>query len=164
MKEKEILKSQYSASLEMLRQAILSCPDPLWHSPKYTNQFWHIAYHAIFYTHFYLHSSEEAFVPWEKHHDELVSLESGQEEAGEHQPYSKEELLAYLDLCQTQMPGQVEALDLAGESGFYWLPFDMLEIQLYNIRHVMQHTGELCERLGAHGDIEIGWVEMKPAG
>ena len=40
MQEKEIIKSQYYASLEMLRQAILKCPDSLWHSPEYQNQFW----------------------------------------------------------------------------------------------------------------------------
>jgi len=27
-------------------------------------------------------------------------------------------------------------------SGFDWLPFDKLELQFYNIRHIMQHTGE----------------------
>jgi hypothetical protein len=52
-------------------------------------------------------------------------------------------------------------MDLEAESGFYWLPFDKLELQFYNIRHVQQHTGELCERLGAQGEIEVDWVGMK---
>lgn len=50
---------------------------------------------------------------------------------------------------------------LHAESGFYWLPFDKLELQFYNIRHIQQHTGEHCERLGAYGEIEVGWVGMK---
>jgi hypothetical protein len=57
----------------------------------------------------------------------------------------------------------VDSLDLKAESGFYWLPFDKLELQFYNIRHVQQHTGELCERLGARGDLQVDWVGMKPA-
>ena len=61
------------------------------------------------------------------------------------------------------MEEQVDSLDLEAESGFYWLPFDKLELQIYNIRHIQQHTGELCERLGARGDIEVGWVGTKPA-
>jgi hypothetical protein len=55
---------------------------------------------------------------------------------------------------------QVESLDIAAGSGFDWLPFDKMELQLYNIRHIQQHTGELCERLGAQGEIQVDWVGM----
>ena len=164
MRVKEIIKSQYGASLAMLRQAIVECPDSLWQSPEHKNQFWHVAYHVIFYTHFYLHPSEEDFVPWEKHRDAYVSLEGPQKGMEDEGPYSKEDILAYLGLCLEQMPGHVDALDLEAESGFYWLPFDKLELQIYNIRHVQQHTGELCERLGAIGDVEVDWVGMTSMG
>jgi hypothetical protein len=56
----------------------------------------------------------------------------------------------------------VDALDLEGASGFYWLPFDKLELQFYNIRHVQHHTGELYERLGATEDVELDWVGIGP--
>ena len=158
MRAKAIVKSQYRASLAMLRQAIERCPDSLWEDGDYSNPFWHVAYHVIFYTHFYLHPTEDDFVPWEKHRDEIVSL--GDSAEGE-TPYSREEILEYLDLCLKQMEEQVDAMDLEAESGFYWLPFDKLELQFYNIRHVQQHTGELCERLGAQGEIEVDWVGMK---
>ena len=52
-------------------------------------------------------------------------------------------------------------MDLEAQSGFYWLPFGKLELQFYNIRHTQQHTGELCERLGATGDIEVAWIGTK---
>ena len=52
-------------------------------------------------------------------------------------------------------------MDLQTETGFYWLPFNKLEMQLYNIRHIQQHTVEFNERLGVKGEIEIGWVGMK---
>jgi len=35
-----------------------------------------------------------------------------------------------------------------------------LELQLYNIGHVQQQTGELMKRLGARADIRIDWVVM----
>jgi len=164
MRVKAVIKSQYRAALEMLRQAIVRCPDALWQDAGYRNQFWHIAYHVIFYTHFYLHRSEEDFVPWEKHRDAYVSLGAFQEAAEASDPYTREEVLAYLALCLEQMEDQVDGLDLEAESGFYWLPFDKLELQIYNIRHVQQHTGELCERLGAKGEVEVDWVGMKPEG
>jgi hypothetical protein len=107
MELKEIIKSQYGASLEMLRQAILKCPDSLWHDPEYKNQFWHIAFHVIFYTHFYLHLTEDVFVPWEKHKQELVPLGgSTNDDIG----YNKDDVLEYLELCTEQLAGHVDAV------------------------------------------------------
>ena len=160
MKEKAIIKSQYGASLEMLRQAISKCPDSLWHGPEYQNQFWQIAYHTIFYAHLYLHATEADFVPWKLHRRELARFEAAGIATEQESLYSKDEMLDYLALCLEQMPGHVDALDLQAGSGFEWLPFNKLELQFYNIRHIQQHTGELCERLGAVGGIEIAWVGM----
>jgi hypothetical protein len=52
-------------------------------------------------------------------------------------------------------------LDPEAESGFYWLPMNKLELQIYNIRHLQQHTGELMERLGSRAGVEVDWVGMK---
>ncbi len=159
MRTRELLISQYWAALEMLKQAILQCPDTLWTDAAYRNPFWHIVYHVLFYTHFYLGDSEASYIPWRKHRDEIVSLSVNVEEET---PFTQQELLAYLNMCREMVETQIYAFDLEAESGFYWLPFDKLELQLYNIRHIQQHTGELHERLGARGEIEIGWVGMKP--
>ncbi len=51
MDTKDIVKSQYHASFEMLRQAIIKCPDSLWDGREYRNAFWRVAYHALFFTH-----------------------------------------------------------------------------------------------------------------
>ena len=155
MDPKPVIKSQYKASLAMLRQAIEKCPDALWTDASYKNPFWRVAYHTLIYTHFYLGPSEDDFVPWEKHQQDLQLL--GQEIPGM-VIYSRAEVLDYLALVLDQVDLQVEAMDLAAESGFHWLPFNKLELQFYNIRHVQQHTGELSERLGAHGEVEVGWV------
>jgi len=161
MKVKETIKSQYNAALEMLKQAVEACPEPLWSDPQYESPFWHVAYHALFFAHLYLQPHEEDFVPWEKHQKRFASLASdvGEGERGEW--YSKGDILAYLALCRQQVEEQVTALDLEAESGFHWLPFDKLELHFYNIRHIQQHTGELYERLGAAGEPELHWVGMK---
>jgi hypothetical protein len=153
---KSILKSQYRASVQMLRKTVVNCSESLWNDDKYQNRFWQIAFHAVFYTHFYLHATEDDFVPWGKHKDSLVSLgEYSGEEA-----YTKAEILEYLDTLDEKLDDLVDALQLEAESGFNWLPFSKLELQLYNIRHMQLHTGELCERLGRAGEIEIPWVGM----
>jgi hypothetical protein len=86
------------------------------------------------------------------------------EEAKNLTPYTQEEMLEFLNFCQEQAVEKVDTLDLEAGSGFEWLPFNKLELQFYNIRHIMQHTGELSERLGARGEVEVSWVGMKPAG
>lgn len=94
---KEVIKSQYCASLEMLRETISKCPPPLWNSRELRNKFWHISYHVLFYTHLYLQDSESQFVPWSKHRNHYQFLGSlpwpphAKPNIGE--PYSKEEIL-----------------------------------------------------------------------
>jgi len=162
MEIKIILQSQYLATLEMLKTAIQLCPKILWEDPIPKNKYWHIAYHALFYTHLYLQPTEADFEPWEKHQEKIGSLSSGPDSPVKSgKPYSKDELMEYLAFCQEQVKKLIPELDLmSSESGFYWLPFNKLELQFYNIRHIQQHTGELCERLGTEGNIDVEWVGM----
>ena len=154
MDYRQIIRSQYLASLVMLKQAIEKCPDALWNDPADKNKFWHVAYHTLFYTHLYVQPSEQDFRPWAKYrqaHDLSQPAD----------PYSREDVLEYLAFCQQQVVEQVPQWDLDAESGFYWLPFDKAELQIYNIRHLQQHAGELMERLGSRAGLDVDWVDMK---
>jgi hypothetical protein len=160
---KKTIKSQYHASLEMMKQVIDKCPDSLWVSTNTKNQFWCIVFHALFYTHLYLQPMEADFVRWTKYKDGSQFL--GRQPWPPHaepkfdRSYTKAELLEYLELCHAEVDVKVSILDLASASGFDWLPFDKAELQLYNIRHLQQHIGELSERLGSQG-IELDWIGM----
>ena len=160
MNAKRAIKSQYHAALEMLKQAIVKCPESSWNDQAYKNKFWHIAYHALFFTHLYLQPAEKDFNPWHKHIDEYQSLAPlpwpphKEPEIGE--PYTKQEILEYHELCQNQVKEQITRLDLEAESGFHWLPFDKLELQFYNIRHIQHHTGELYDRLESREKVD--WI------
>ena len=151
------IKSQYHASLQMLQQAVAGCPAELWQRPQDKNPYWQVAFHGLFYTHFYLHPTMEDFTPWPKHRDEVTSLGEGQTAT----PYTQAELLEYIDYFRERIDEMVDQLDLSGPSGFHWLPFNKFELQFYNIRHLMQHTGELAERLWAEAGIEVKWVGMR---
>jgi len=153
MNTRDSVKSQYHASLEMLQLAVHKCPDSLWGDLAFKNAYWRVAYHALWATHFYLQPTVESFVPWTKHRDEA---NLGPEPAGE--PYSKEEILEYLQACQEQVEVQVDSQDPGAPSGFSWMHCSRLELQIYNIRHLQQHIGELCEGLGSKGATQIGWV------
>ncbi len=141
-----VIQSQYLAALEMLKQVIVKCPESSWNAPGDKSQFWNKAYHALFFAHLYLQESEKHFQPWEKHHDPDAGL-----------PFTQAEVLEYLAFIQQQVRERVPALNLESESGFDWLPFNKLELQFYNIRHIQQHTGELYERLDRE-NIELNWV------
>jgi hypothetical protein len=76
-------------------------------------------------------------------------------------PYDKATVLEFVSFCQQQVAQRVPQLDLEAASGFYWLPFTGLELQIYTIRHLQQHTGELTERLGTRAGVEVDWVGTK---
>jgi len=147
MNVKQVIQSQYLASLEMLKQVIVKCPETLWDAPGNQDKFWRKSYHALFYAHLYLQNTEKDFVAWEKHHN-----------PEDESPFTKDEALEYLSFVEKQVAERVPAMNLEAESGFYWLPFDKLELQFYNIRHIQQHTGELYERLGSQENIELSWI------
>ena len=146
------IQSQFQAALEMLRRAVVQCPDELWTDSSYRNVFWRLAYHTLFYLHFYLQARAEDFIPWARHRPEYHRMQPGGE------PYSKAEILEYCDLIRDQIDQLVPVSDLDAPSGFDWLPFNRLETHLYNMRHLQQHTGELSERLGAAANLEVDWV------
>src|SRR5512137_815932 len=103
MDSRQVIRSQYLASLEMLKQAIVKCPDAIWNDPHDKTKFWHIAFHALFFTHLYLQNTEQEFTPWVKYRKDYQFLgplpwpPHSMPSIGE--PYTKEDVLAYLDFC-----------------------------------------------------------------
>lgn len=150
-----VLTSQYLAALAMLRQAITQCPAQLWEARDDGAPFWQIAYHALFYTQLYLHESLETFAAWPKHREEYQFSDQPQPAV---QPPDQALVLEYLALCEQQVRERVAAVNLAAASGFAWLPFSKLELQIYTIRHLQQHTGELTERLSSRAARAVDWV------
>jgi len=155
MDVKAVVISQYSAALQMLRQAVEGCPDEMWNPAEDATPFWRVAYHALFYVHLYAQPAVEQFRPWERHW-EGAEKQGRQAPAGK--PYTKDDVLAYLDFCREVVKAQTADLQPEAPSGFFWLPMNKLELQFYSIRHVQQHTGELMERLGSRAGIELHWV------
>ena len=152
---KTSLKSQYHASLAMLREAIDRCPDDEWLSRDHKNAFWQVAYHVLFYTHLYLQSNEAAFRPWAQHH--------GDDDGTTGDPYTKAQVLEYWNFVDHIVDSAVDSLDLENpDSGFSWYQMSKLEHQLVNLRHVQHHGAQLADRLRSAADIGIKWVSSGP--
>jgi hypothetical protein len=108
-----VLKSQYHASLAMLRGAIERCPPEESSSTNHKNKFWPVSSHALFFAHLYLQHDEAAFRLWEQHRGEGDGI------AGE--PYTQAQVLEYWEFCDRMIDDAVGSLDLdATESGFSW--------------------------------------------
>ena len=158
------LKSQYHAGLKSLRLAIEQCPDSLWDNPADgAAAFWRVAYHTLFYTHFYLQKDEHSFTPWTRHRDESQHLSGIPWENNRlpHpcEPYSRNDILEYWRLCDGMINESVEDLDLsATECGFPWYPIPTLEHQLVNIRHIQHHAAALATRLRREAGVKVDWV------
>jgi hypothetical protein len=164
MDVRSALKSQYHASLKTLRLAIEQCPDALWQDPADgLAAFWRVAYHTLFFTHFYLQKDEHSFTPWAQHRTEAQYLGTirweNNREPSPSEPYTREDILEYLGECDDMIDAAVDALDLsAPECGFPWYPMPKLEHQLVNIRHIQHHAAALATRLPREADISVAWV------
>jgi len=151
-----VLKSQYHASLAMLREAIECCPPEEWVSTGHKNACLQLSYHALFYTHLYLQPDEAAFRPWEHHRGEADGIEG--------EPYTQAQVLEYWKFCDRMVDAAVDGLDLdRTETGFSWYRMSKLEHQFVNIRHIQHHTAQLIDRVRSAADVGIRWVSARQA-
>ena len=157
-----VIRSQFYAALGMLEQAVQKCPDSLWDASEDKVKFWHIGYHALFFVHLYLQPTAADFTPWAKHRQNYEQMGPTpwppyeKPEIGE--SYIKADMLEYIEFCRQQVDSCVAQTNMEAESGFDWLPMNKFELQIYSIRHLQQHTGELMERLGTRAGIDVDWM------
>ncbi len=162
----QVVISQYFATLAMLEEAIVKCPDDLWAADddrqsvlpdRLPRALLHAPLRAAHTGR--LHALGEALRLPPAFGQPSYPGGPTPEPAS---PYTRDDILEYLELCRNEISRIVPTLDFDAESGFHWLPFGKLELQFYSIRHVMLHVGELAERLSAANGIEIGWVGRDP--
>jgi hypothetical protein len=161
MEPVKIFQRQYRAALLMVEQAVTACPEDLWTDTGYPNVFWRVCYHALYFTHLYLHESLEKYTRWERHRENYHVLGRlprppfDVPQIGE--PYARKDILDFLALCRQEVDARLPAVDLDAPSGFPWLKFDKAELQVYSIRHLQHHAGQLVERLRSARGIGSEW-------
>lgn len=151
---KSTISSQFGASIDMLENAILACPDDLWNKEK---SFSHLAYHTLFFLDYYLSLEPIGFTqPGNFEHSEF-------EDDPPTGIFEKTEVLEYLQSCRTKMQGLfsdlTENLALSrwiNESRT--MDYSIIEIALYNLRHVQHHVGQLNLMLRQNGIEAPDWV------
>lgn len=158
------LKNQYHQALATLREAIELCPDDLWLDTGPTNAFWQVAYHALFFAHFYLGQDAATFQPWAEHQRDNQNEDGIPGDPDPEstlplipRPYSKEQALRYWAVVDGMVDGAVDAMDLTrNDSGFHYR-MSKLEHQLVNLRHIQHHAAQLADRLRDALDVGVKW-------
>lgn len=165
----DMIGRQYAAAIQMLRSAIEICPDPLWDDRSEGSPFWHLAYHALFFTDFYLSHDDKTFKAMDFHLQNSGLLPGDYKEfAGivdtPDNAYSKKQLLEYADhslkKCKETFDGLTDERALE-RCGFWWYPLNVGEFLLNNLRHIQHHTGQLMLLLRRRSDIGIDWMGTK---
>lgn len=162
---KTILWHQFGAAIETLENALTACPDELWQArlwdereiqPEFAD-FWYVAYHTIFWLDYYCSDSADTFkVPAPFTQSELEFDASLPDRA-----YTKRELLNYLDYARAKCRAKIESIADEDEPQHVrdnWRVKTVVELLLYNMRHVQEHAAQLNMLLGQKIGSAPGWV------
>jgi hypothetical protein len=161
------LWSQFGATIDMFRNALMACPDNLWtermwndsSAPPGFSDFWYVAYHTLFWLDLYLSGSVEGFAPPVPYNlDELDPRGLLPERV-----YSRDELFTYLEHCRQKCRQTIELLTDDKAHQVFTFPWaknglSFAELLVDNMRHVQEHGAQLNMFLGQQAGISTGWV------
>ncbi len=163
---KESLWQQFGATIDMLDNALRTCPDELWHAPVWLlspddppglSDYWYLGYHTLFWLDLYLSGAVEGFTPPAPF--TLAELDP----AGllPERPYTKDELRTYLAHCRQKCKNVID--ELTDERArqictFMWGEVTFAALLLDNMRHVQEHAAQLSLFLGQQRGLGARWV------
>ena len=154
---KSIVWHQFGAAIDMLDNAIVVCPDPLWGDRSRRPEYWYLVFHTLFFLDLYLSPPGGDFAPPAPFTlDELDPAAAPPD-----RPYTKDELLAYLRhgrrKCQSTLAALTDA-QASERCRFGWGEVSRLELLLYNMRHVQHHAAQMNLVLRQAAGFAPGWV------
>lgn len=154
---KTIIWQQFGAAIDTLENAIVACPEKLWSDRSRRPEYWYLVFHTLFWLDFNLSDSPKEFSP---------PAPFGLEEMDPtgiipERPYTKDELLTYLEHCRKKCRARIEALtkEKAHQRWVFGsVDLSMGELLLYNMRHVQHHAAQLNLILRQTIDSAPRWV------
>ena len=160
---KESLWKQFGASIDMLKNALSLWPEERWNTQK---KFFYNAYHCLVFLDYYLtfpasanFSSPLSFTLA----DEGVAVEEAIDDVIPDRIYSKMELTEYLDACREKCYQVISGLTEENINDRWIEPsghmnYSVLELLLYNMRHVQHHAAQLNMMLRQEINNAPSWV------
>lgn len=160
---KNLLTSQYEASLCTLGHCVARCPADVWNAPVAKYPFCQVAYHTLFFADYYLGPDAESFRQ-QPFHLANPALFGDYEQLEYREPvslYEKSQIESYLDYCRgkagTTIAAETEIV-LCSPTKFARRTFSRAELHLHSIRHIQHHAAQLILRLRLDTHIDIPWI------
>lgn len=164
----KVLWNQFGASIDMLRDIIAVWPDPYW---NLSNRVYYLCYHTFLFLDYYLTippTTYTAALPFTMISPEKIPAYAV-DDLLPAKLYTKQELLDSLQTCRQKCRRVILGLsketleqtwidrpdDIAGSST---LKYSVLEILLYNLKHVQHHVGQLNLLLREETGQAVAWV------
>jgi DinB superfamily len=134
---KNAIWNQFGASIDMLENAISLCPDKHWDTEL---NFWYTSYHCVFWTDYYLTTEPSKFEPPPPFSEFDTTGKKPD------LTYKKTEVLSYIEHCRHKANQLISELTVE-KLNERWINdyknFSLLEILIYNIRHIQHHSAQL---------------------
>lgn len=159
---KESLWKQFGASIDMLKNAIVLWPEEYWNTDK---KFFYMAYHCLVFLDYYLTIPAVILsspLPFTLTEFKDIPVEA-MDDLVPDRVYTKKELLDYLqsnrEKCHLVITGLTNEnlnqtwIEKSGDR-----EFALLELLLYNMRHVQHHAAQLNLILRQKINNAPGWV------
>jgi|SRR5450432_2985422 DinB superfamily len=161
---KQILWRQFGASIDMLENVISNSPDDYFFTNK---RFYYILYHTTVFLDYYLTVPPTNFAPLLPFSITEAALRPAEaiDELIPDKFYTKPELLDYIKASREKTKKLIGSLTAAVDTQRFTednptdaMDYPILEILLYNMRHIQHHIGQLnlMIRLDLHQHME--WV------
>ena len=157
---KESLWNQFGASIDMLKNAIEMQPEQRWHSDK---RFFYTAYHVLVFLDYYLtYPVKEISSPLPFTITETDLPAEALDDILPNRIYSKQELLGYLNANREKCRQLISSLT-EQKMNERWINewgknYSLLEMLLYNMRHVQHHAAQLNMMLRQEINNAPDWV------
>lgn len=151
---KQSLWRQLGASIDMLKDSILLCPDDEWDTER---KIWYQAFHTLFFADYYLSQEPKTFTP------PAPFTESEFEDSMPERTYSKTELINYLSTCRQKAKNLIDNLTEQSVEA-RWINasgsmnYSIHEILIYNIRHIQHHVAQINLHLRQTNNDATEWV------
>jgi hypothetical protein len=170
----ESLWKNFAAVIDMLKNIIVICPEKIWREER---KIFYMTYHTMIFLDYYLTNPVKDFRPDLSFTigDPDLLPEGAIDDVIPDRMYSKEELLAYVcsirEKCKKVVTQTSEEkfsqrwinddeINIHGLCPQLVINYSLLEILLYNIRHVQHHVAQLNLLLRQNANVATEWISQ----
>ena len=170
----ETLWRNFAAVIDMLKNIVAICPEEIWQKEK---KIFYITYHTTIFLDYYLTSPVKDFQPVLKYTiGDPDNLPAGAiDDVIPNRFYTKEELLDYISIIRNKCKQIIrqtpedkfserwisdDEIDIHGLCPSLVINYSLLEILLYNLRHVQHHVAQLNSLLRQSANLATEWISQ----